>query len=108
MPVTVQEREQQIKQAEEILFSGPQALGFANGLFLGKFEPGQIYPYPELKPDERDVVTKAVQEVRRFADEKIDAAAIDRNAAIPPGVIVGLGDLGGLGMTLPVQYGGRG
>ncbi len=108
MPVTAQEREQQIKQAEEILFSGPQHLGFANGLFFGHFNAPQIHPYPEIKPEEREIVTKAVNDVRRFAEEKIDAAAIDRNAEIPAGVIAGLGDLGVLGMTVPVQYGGRG
>jgi alkylation response protein AidB-like acyl-CoA dehydrogenase len=108
MPVTVQEREQQIKQAEEILFSDPQQLGFANGVFFGHFNAAQIYPYPELKPDEKDTVAKAVSEVRRFAEEKIDAAAIDRNAEIPADVIAGLGELGVLGMTVPVEYGGRG
>src|SRR5207237_8299709 len=47
-------------------------------------------------------------DVRRFAEEKIDAAAIDRNAEIPPEVIAGLGTLGVLGMTVPAEYGGRG
>src|SRR5690349_19458689 len=108
MPVTAQEREQQIKQAEEILFSGPQKLGFANGIFFGHFNAAQIYPYPELQPEERDAVAKAVQEVRLFAQERIDAAAIDRNAEIPTEVIAGLGEIGVLGMTIPVQYGGRG
>src|SRR5437588_7692020 len=104
MTVTAQEREQQIKQAEEILFSGPQHLGFANALFFGQFNAAQITPYPEIKPEEREVVAKAVNEVRRFAEEKIDATAIDRNAEIPSEVIAGLGALGVLGMTVPVQY----
>jgi acyl-CoA dehydrogenase family protein 9 len=107
MTVTAQEREQQLKQAEEILFSGPQKLGFANGLFFGQFNAAQINPYPELEPEKREIVAKAVSDVRRFAEEKIDAAAIDRNAEIPSEVIAGLGDLGVLGMTVPVQYGGR-
>jgi alkylation response protein AidB-like acyl-CoA dehydrogenase len=108
MPITAQEREQQFKQAEEILFAGAQKLGFANGLFFGHFNAAQIYPYPELKAEERDAVLKAVSDVRRFAHEKIEAAAIDRNAEIPAEVIAGLGELGVLGMTVPVQYGGRG
>jgi alkylation response protein AidB-like acyl-CoA dehydrogenase len=108
MPVTAQEREQQIKQVEEILFSGPQELGFANGLFFGHFNAPQIYPYPDIKPAERDSVTRAVAEVRRFADEHIDATAIDRNADIPPEVMAGLREIGVLGMTAPAAYGGRG
>jgi alkylation response protein AidB-like acyl-CoA dehydrogenase len=108
MVVTAQDRQAQIKQAEEILFSGPQQLGFANGLFFGHFNAAQIYPYPEVQPQERDQVAKAVADVRRYCDEHIDAAAIDRNAEIPPDVVRGLGDLGVLGMTAPAEYGGRG
>jgi alkylation response protein AidB-like acyl-CoA dehydrogenase len=108
MTVTAQERQQQIQQAEEILFSGPQQRGFANGLFFGHFNAEQIYPYPELNREERDSVARAEAEVRRFAEEKIDATAIDRRAEIPADVIAGLGEIGVMGMTAPVEYGGRG
>jgi alkylation response protein AidB-like acyl-CoA dehydrogenase len=108
MPVTAQDRQEQIKQAEEILFSGPQRLGFANGLFYGHFNAPLIYPYPEVKPEEREVVAKAVADVRRYCAEHIDAAVIDRNSEIPESVVHGLGDVGVLGMTVPHEYGGRG
>src|SRR5437660_6298950 len=108
MALTAEQRAQQQKQAEELLFSGPQTLGFAKGLFFGHFNAPLIFPYPEIKPQERAEVEQAVGEVRRFADERIDAAAIDRNADIPPDVIAGLGRLGVLGMTAPKEYGGRG
>src|SRR5262245_14765406 len=107
MPLTAKQIEEQRRQAEEILFSGPQTLGFAKGLFFGHFNAPLLFPYPELKPDERPEVEKAVADVRRFAEEKIDAAAIDRNADIPPEVIAGLGQLGVLGMTAPREVGGR-
>ena len=34
MALTTEQIEQQRKQAEELLFSGPQTLGFAKGLFF--------------------------------------------------------------------------
>src|SRR6266700_882969 len=108
MPLTKDELVQQQKQAEEILFSGPQTLGFAKALFFGHFQAPLVFPYPQLRPDERDVVHQAVAEVKRFAVEKIDAAAIDCNADIPPDVIHGLGQLGVMGMTAPKEFGGRG
>jgi acyl-CoA dehydrogenase family protein 9 len=108
MALTPQQLEQQKKQAEELLFSGPQTLGFAKGLFFGHFNAPLIFPYPQIKPEERETVEKAVAELRRFADEKLDPMAIDRNADIPPEVISGLGKLGVLGMTAPKEYGGRG
>jgi alkylation response protein AidB-like acyl-CoA dehydrogenase len=108
MALTAKQLEEQKQQAEELLFSGPQTLGFAKGLFFGHFNAPLLFPYPQLKPEEREEVEKAVADVRRFCDEKIDAAAIDRNADIPREVIDGLGRLGVLGMAVSKQYGGRG
>src|SRR5438876_5492391 len=108
MALTPQQLEEQKKQAEELLFSGPQTLGFAKGLFYGHFNAPLVFPYPELKPEERAEVEQAVAEVRRFADEHIDAMAIDRNAEIPTETVAGLARLGVLGMTAPQEYGGRG
>jgi acyl-CoA dehydrogenase family member 9 len=99
---------QQKKQAEELLFSGPETLGFAKSLFFGHFNAGPLFPYPALKPDERLVVDEAVAKVRQFCPEHIDAAAIDRDADIPRSVIDGLGRLGVLGMTAPKDQGGLG
>src|SRR5262249_53546779 len=108
MALTQKQMDEQRKQAEELLFSGPQTLGFAKALFFGHFQAPLVFPYPEVKPEERAAVEQAVAEVRRFADERIDAPAIDRNADIPPDVIGGLAQLGVLGMTAPAEYGGRG
>src|SRR4051795_12329066 len=108
MALTTEQIEQQKKQAEELLFSGPQTLGFAKSMFFGHFNAPLVFPYPQLPAAEQAVVDAAVAEVRKFAEEHIDAAAIDRDADIPETVIRGLGDLGVLGMTAPKEYGGRG
>lgn len=108
MALTAQQLEQQKKEAEELLFSGPQTLGFGKAIFFGHFNASQVFPYPEICPDERATAAQAVAEVRRFVAEKLDAAAIDRNADIPPEVIAGLAQIGVLGMTAPAEYGGRG
>ncbi|MCS6850512.1 MAG: acyl-CoA dehydrogenase family protein, partial [Gemmataceae bacterium] len=108
MPLTAEQLAQQRKQAEELLAEGPQTLGFAKGLFFGHFNAPLLFPYPELTAAERPEVEQAVTEVRRFCQEQIDAAAIDRDAEIPPAVIEGLGRLGVLGLTAPKEYGGRG
>jgi alkylation response protein AidB-like acyl-CoA dehydrogenase len=107
MALTKEQLAQQQKQAEELLFSGPQTLGFAKGLFFGHFNAPLLFPYPVLKPEEQATVDAAVAEVRRFAKEHIDAAEIDRNADIPPETIAGLARLGVLGMTAPREFGGR-
>src|SRR5438093_13691270 len=106
MALTAEQIEQQKKQAEELLFSGPQTLGVAKGLFFGHFNAPLVFPYPQIKAEERETIDKAVAEVRRFMQDKVDSAAVDRNADIPQSVIDGLAELGVLGMTAPKEYGG--
>src|SRR5205085_7823670 len=98
MALTQQQIEQQKQQAEELLFSGPQKLGFAKSLFFGHFNAPLVFPYPQLPAEQAAEVDAAVAAVRKFADEHIDAAAIYRNADIPPVVVRVLADPGALGM----------
>lgn len=108
MALSADQIAQQQKQAEELLFSGPQALGFAKGLFFGQFNAPLVFPYPQLRADERETVRQGVADVGRFLQERLDPAAIDERAEIPPATIAGLAELGVLGMTAPREYGGRG
>jgi alkylation response protein AidB-like acyl-CoA dehydrogenase len=107
MALTAEQISQQKKEAEELLFSGPQTLGFAKGLFFGHFNAPILFPYPEIRPDERELADRALAEVKEFVEKHIDARAIDRNAMIPPETVAGLGRVGMLGMTAPVEFGGR-
>src|SRR5262245_42693262 len=99
---------QQMEQAQELLFSEPTRGGFARALFRGEFRGDMLFPYPQLPASQRDTVERAVAAVKVFAQEHIDPAAIDRDADIPQSVIKGLAELGVLGMTAPVEFGGRG
>jgi acyl-CoA dehydrogenase family protein 9 len=108
MPLTPSQIADQKKQAEELLFSGPEHLGFVKSLFFGRFAGQYLWPFPQLQGDEKARVDQAVADVKRFAAEQIDAAAIDRDADIPASVIEGLGRLGVMGMTAPTEHGGRG
>ncbi len=102
------QRQKEIQQAEELLFSGRQELGFAKGLFLGNFVADWAMPYPRLSDAQQADVDRAVAELRTFLDEHLDPEEIDRQADIPRHVIDGLGRVGVLGMTAPKEVGGRG
>jgi alkylation response protein AidB-like acyl-CoA dehydrogenase len=108
MALTDAQIEQEMNQAKELMFTGAHPQGFAEGLFFGQFNGRLLFPYPELRRDDRERTDEAVAEVRRYCEEHIDAAAIDRNAEIPAEVVAGLGNLGVLGMTAPHEYGGQG
>src|SRR5204862_5786952 len=102
------QRQKEIKEAEELLFTGPQALGFAKGLFLGRFVSDWAMPYPRISTAQQVELDKSLAEVREFLDQNLDPVAIDRAADIPRYVVDGLARVGVLGMTAPKEYGGRG
>src|SRR6187200_1586719 len=102
------QREKEIKEAEELLFTGAQALGFAKGLFLGQFVADWAMPYPRIPAAQQTELDQALVEVRRFLDEHLDPVEIDHAEDIPRHVIDGLGRTGVLGMTAPKEFGGRG
>jgi alkylation response protein AidB-like acyl-CoA dehydrogenase len=103
-----EQRQKEIQQAEELLFAGPQALGFAKGLFQGHFVSDWVMPYPRIAETERGQLDQTLAELRKFLNEDLDPAEIDRKADIPRNVIDGLGRIGVLGMTAPAEYGGHG
>src|SRR5690242_6185051 len=102
------QRQKEIQQAEELLFGGPQALGFAKGLFQGHFVSDWVMPYPRIAERERGQLDQTLAELRKFLNEDLDPEEIDRKADIPRNVIDGLGRIGVLGMTAPAEYGGHG
>ena len=108
MTETEAQRQKEIQQAEELLFTGPQALGFVKGLFQGHFVSDWVMPYPRIPTAQQTELNRTLKELREFLDAKLDAVAIDRNADIPREVIDGLGRVGVLGMTAPAEYGGSG
>jgi acyl-CoA dehydrogenase family member 9 len=102
------QRQKEIQQAEELLFAGPQALGFAKGLFQGHFVSDWVMPYPRIPAAQQNQLDDTLTELRKFLDKDLDPAEIDRQADIPRSVVDGLGRTGVLGMTAPKEYGGRG
>lgn len=101
-------REQQMRQAEELLFSGPQRRSVAKELFHSRFAADLVLPYPQLSPSESTKVADALRKLKTFCDAQLDPREIDRQADIPRSVIDGLAHLGVLGMTAPESVGGRG
>ncbi len=98
-----------MQQAEELLFTGArEELGFAKGLFLGRFVSDWAMPYPKLPASQQTDLDAALAEVRTMLDREMDSDWIDRNADIPRNVIDGLAQTGVLGMTAPKEFGGRG
>src|ERR1700737_1704769 len=102
------QRQKEIQEGEKLLFAGPQALGFAKGLFLGHFVADWVMPYPRMPAAQQTELDKSLTELRQFLDAELDPVRINRQEEIPRKVIDGLGRVGVLGMTAPMEYGGHG
>ena len=100
------DHEQQMAQAEEVLGDRLQEFGFAKALFFGEYLNDKLLDYPDLDRDPRTATV--VAELKRYCQEHIDAAAIDRQAEIPQSVVDGLGKIGVLGACVPQEFGGGG
>src|SRR5256885_15025049 len=102
------QRQKEMQQAEELLFTGPQALGFVKGLFAGHFVSDWVMPYPRIPAAQQTELDQTLTELRQMLDAELDPTEVDRQADIPRNVIDGLGRVGVLGMTAPAEYGGHG
>jgi acyl-CoA dehydrogenase family member 9 len=99
---------EQMRMAEELLFSGEPKTSFVKRLYFGLFDAHRVFPFPEQAADERKATDEFVARVKAFAQEKIDPTWIDQHSTIPPEVVQGLIDLGVMGMIIPKEYGGLG
>ena len=81
---------------------------FAKALFAGRIPEEMIFPYPELDKEEGEMLTLVLDNLRKFAENQIDSAAIDREGKLPDHVLGGLKEMGLFGLQATEEYGGLG
>ncbi len=77
-------------------------------LFYGEIPESEIFPYPRFSPEQVEMAKAMVDAVEKYAQDNIDAAAIDRDAVIPEEVMKGLAEMGLFGMGVSEDFGGLG
>uniref|UniRef100_A0A1E1XFU3 Putative acyl-coa dehydrogenase family member 9 mitochondrial-like protein n=1 Tax=Amblyomma aureolatum TaxID=187763 RepID=A0A1E1XFU3_9ACAR len=81
---------------------------FVKNLFLGKMEKAML-AYPEVLSEEKLAEIDAMADAaRRYINENVDMAKIDREKQIPQEILDGLKALGLFGLQVPTEYGGLG
>ena len=108
MPIDAAAQEEQMRMAEELLFSGKPLPSFAKALYFGLCDSKRVFPFPQVHEAERQRVDTVLRELRQFCDAHLDPVAIDEQCTIPEDVILGLGRVGALGCTIPEEFGGLG
>ncbi len=81
---------------------------FAGGLFMGRFLPELISPYPEQSPEDKAVGDKLLAEVEAFLKANLDPDEVDRTREIPKKVIDGFTKMKLWAMKIPKEYNGLG
>ncbi len=84
------------------------AEAFAAGLFMGRFSPEALRPFPDQTEEDRCIGDEMVQRVSTFLAEHLDPEAVDETRTIPRQVVDGLHELGVFRMKVPQAYGGLG
>jgi acyl-CoA dehydrogenase family protein 9 len=81
---------------------------FMKSLFHGLIEENLVFPYPEMDPEEKESVNLILDNVRKFAESEVDAAAIDREHEIPEALLEKMKQMGLFGLSIPEEHGGFG
>jgi alkylation response protein AidB-like acyl-CoA dehydrogenase len=109
MPTLKRADQEQFDKARDLIETAPpKELGFVKSMFFGRLNTGQILPYPKQDPEEVRRTDELIAKLDAFLKAEVDPDRIDAEERIPQHVIDGLGRLGVLGMTVPVEYGGGG
>jgi len=80
---------------------------FIKELFLGRFRPDLMDPFPVGEPT-RPEFLEWFETLKTFLKEKVDPVEIDRTGEYPEEVVQGLRELGAFGIKIPKEYGGLG
>ena len=84
------------------------APSFGKELFLGRLRLDLVHPHPAGSMEATERGQAFLARLREFCESQIDPAVIEREAQIPDEVILGLKELGALGMKISTEYGGLG
>ena len=84
-------------------------MSVAKNLLAGRILEDQLFPYPQLRDKDQEVLRMMVDAIDQFLGPKHeDFKRWDREAAQPAEFIQGLRDLGLFGLIIPEEHGGLG
>ena len=81
---------------------------FASNLFVGRYDFGRIYPWPEQSAEDRAAGEGFLRKLEDYLRDHVDADEIDRTGEIPQKNFDGLAAIGAFGIKVPPEYGGLG
>jgi alkylation response protein AidB-like acyl-CoA dehydrogenase len=99
-----QEARDVAEQSRESEWSGAS---FVRELFLGRFRPDLIHPFPAEDPHEAARAKPFMDKLTEFLT-RVDSDMVDRTGEIPEEYVEELRKMGAFGIKIPTEYGGLG
>lgn len=81
---------------------------FGSQLFMGKFDPSLLYPFPFQSEEDKKVGDELIEKFAKYLEENLDPEEVDASREIPKKVIEEMGRLGIFALKVPKEYGGLG
>jgi len=100
--------QQSMDVAEDARETNWKSISFAAELFMGKYRPELISPYPLQGELDKEAGDKYIEEIKKYLKENLDPEEVDKNHVIPDEIVKGLADLGAFGIKISPEYGGKG
>jgi alkylation response protein AidB-like acyl-CoA dehydrogenase len=97
-----------IADAEALIGPEPHTMGFVKNLFWGNVREELLFPYPETDVDENARCEKILHDLNEYLSNEHPATQIDQEQEIPRWVVDRLFQIGVLGITIPLEFGGGG
>ncbi|MHC5010143.1 MAG: acyl-CoA dehydrogenase family protein, partial [Planctomycetota bacterium] len=81
---------------------------FAADIFLGRFRPELVHPFPEQDPADRAAADAFLARLEDVVRREVDPDRVDRTAELPAAALEALSEIGAFRMKIPEKWGGLG
>lgn len=102
----------QMQQALEVTEEARQreweSQTFAAELFMGKFNPAPLFPFPEQSEEDKKIGDAVIEPLMDYLAKHLDPEEVDAKREIPREVIEEMGRMGIFALKVPKEYGGLG
>lgn len=81
---------------------------FGGQLFVGKFAPEMLFPFPQQSEEDRKIGDQVIDPFIAFLEKNLDPEEVDAKREIPKKVIDEMKRMGIFALKVPKEYGGLG
>lgn len=93
------------EEARDIAYRLPS---FAGQLFMGKFAPEMLFPFPEQDPEDKKLGDELIAKIEELLRKELDPEEVDRTYEVPKKLRDEMAKMGLFAMKVPKEYDGLG